>query len=92
MPNPIPSVCHFGTVRGVPKRLPVSLLGGVAVDGEDAVALHFADPVGAGVEVGHVETPGALGQCFLLAALTLQSHQTNGFLNAEAVHGRGPEG
>src|ERR1035438_1024249 len=35
---------------------------GVAIGGQDAVALHFADPVGAEAEVGHVKAPGALGE------------------------------
>ena len=32
-------------------------VGGGQIGGEDDVALHFTDPVGARVEVGHAETP-----------------------------------
>ena len=49
----------------VPERFPVLPFGRIDVDrvagldvaGQDAVALHLADPVGARAEAGHVETP-----------------------------------
>src|ERR1035441_4063069 len=53
---------RYGILLG---RVAIDWGGGGQIPGQDAVTLHLADPVGAGAEAGHVETPGALSESIL---------------------------